>query len=160
MAQHIVKCLYCGKTFDKREVEWVKPNGNRYAHKECAQKEELKKGIVLQIHEKMKSVLGAKYNKTKIDRQIKELTNQGKTVNGILQTLNYWYDVKGDDGSNAKGGIGIVEWIYGEALEYYERQKKYRQLGKIEDYIDDEVTYKIKPKPITKPVGVKLFNLR
>ena len=48
-------------------------------------------------------------------------------------------------------------------MNYQEKQKRLQEIRetvKISDYIDDTVTYKIKPKPITKPVGVKLFDLR
>ncbi len=90
MAREVaVKCLYCGQEFYKSQCEWVKPRGNRYAHKECAEKEEIKKGIVLQIHNKMHKILGATYNKAKIDKQIKSLLKEGKTEVGILQTIEY-----------------------------------------------------------------------
>lgn len=163
MAKHLVKCYFCGKQFDANAEEYVKPVSNRYAHKECGKKEEAKKGIILRIHEMMKEILGETYNETKITRQIKKYLKQGKTEIGILQTLEYWYYVKENTAENAAGGIGIVEWIYGEAMNYQEKQKRLQEMRetvKISDYIDDTVTYKIKPKPITKPVGVKLFDLR
>lgn len=158
-----VKCLYCGQEFYRSECEWVKPRGNRYAHKECAVKEEAKQGIVLQIHEKMRETLGQNYNKAKIDKQIKSLLKEGKSEIGILRTLEYWYDIKGSSAEQANGGIGIVSYVYGEAMNYYDRQKKYKQMREtinLEDYIDDTRTFKVKPKPIRKPVGVKLFELR
>ena len=33
--QHLVKCLYCGVTFDCAKEPFEKPRGNRYAHKHC-----------------------------------------------------------------------------------------------------------------------------
>lgn len=163
MAKEIpVKCLYCGQEFYRSEVEWVKPRANRYAHKECAKKEETKQGVVLQIHAKMKNILGTNYNKMKIDKQIKSLLKEGKTEIGILRTLEYWYDIKESSAAQANGGIGIVSYVYGEAMNYYDRQKKYKEMREnidIDSYIDDTKVLRVSPKPIRRPVGVKLFDL-
>ena len=29
---HYVKCFYCGKTFDRDKIPYIKINGRRYAH--------------------------------------------------------------------------------------------------------------------------------
>lgn len=116
----------------------------------------------MQIHEKMKQVLQTSYNKAKIDKQIKQLLKEGKTTVGILRTIEYWYDIKKSSAEQANGGIGIVSYVYGEAMNYYDRQKRYQDMRNtvnIEDFIDDTKTIKIRPKPIRKPVGVKLFEL-
>ena len=42
-AKHIVKCLYCGQSFDTNEEEYVKPNSRRYAHASCAHAHEANK---------------------------------------------------------------------------------------------------------------------
>lgn len=163
MAKHLVICSICNIQFDTNEEEYVKTSARRYAHKKCAELQEQKQGIILRIHNKMKGILGETYNKTKIDRSIKTMVKEGKTEIGILNTLEYWYDIKGHGPEKANGGIGIVEWVYGDAMNYYEKQKRYneiRETTRIEDYIDDEKTYYIRPKPIKKPIGVKLFNLR
>ena len=34
----MVKCLYCGKNFDKTKEPCEKVNGTRYAHLECCEK--------------------------------------------------------------------------------------------------------------------------
>ena len=162
MAQHLVKCYYCNQTFDASNEEYVKPVKNRYAHKECAKKEELKKAIISQIHTKMQGLLGDNYNRTKIDRSIKSMVKDGKTEVGILRTLEYWYDIKGNSAEKANGGISIVDWVYGDAMNYYDKQKKYQQqLGNVnlKDYIDETKVIKVHPKPIRRPVGVKLFKL-
>lgn len=163
MAKEIaVKCLYCGKEFYRSETEWVKPRGNRYAHKECARQEEIKQGVVLQIHEKMKNLLGVEYNKAKIDKQIKGLIKEGKTEVGILRTLEYWYDIKQNSAAQANGGIGIVPYVYGEAMNYFDRQRRYKEMQQtvdINSFIDETKILRVSPKPIRKPVGVKLFKL-
>lgn len=163
MAKEIpVKCLYCGQEFYRSQTEWVKPRGNRYAHKECAMKEEVKQGVILQVHDKMKNILGVNYNKTKIDKQIKSLLKEGKTEIGILRTLEYWYDIKQSSAAQANGGIGIVPYVYGEAMNYFDRQKRYKEMQQtidIDSFIDDTKVLRVSPKPIRKPVGVKLFDL-
>lgn len=162
MAKHIVKCLYCGKEFDANEEEYVKPRGNRYAHKECAEKEELRQGIIKQIHEKMQRLLGQTYNSQKIDREIKKFVKEGKTEAGILRTLEFWYDIQGHTTEKANGGIAIVEWVYGDAMSYYSKMNKYKKMQEstdIKDYITETQTLVFKPKPIQKPKGVRLFNL-
>ena len=35
---HLVKCLYCGATFDESLSPAIKVNQRRYAHKECYDK--------------------------------------------------------------------------------------------------------------------------
>lgn len=60
---HLVKCLYCQKTFDTNKEDFVKPTSNRYAHKECYEdhikeqseeekdKQELEEYIKILFHE-------------------------------------------------------------------------------------------------------------
>lgn len=43
MAKRLVKCLYCGETFDPDKEPFVKPNSKRYAHKICSEQYESKK---------------------------------------------------------------------------------------------------------------------
>ena len=40
---HQVKCLYCGKTFDRDKVPFIQVSKRRYAHKECSMSEDEKK---------------------------------------------------------------------------------------------------------------------
>lgn len=46
-------------------------------------------------------------------------------------------------------------------MNYYDRQQKYKQLGNLnlKNYIDEEKIIKVHPKPIRRPIGVKLFKL-
>lgn len=160
MAQHIVKCYYCNQSFDANIEEYTKPTKNRYAHKKCAEQAELKKGIILQIHNKMQGLLGDEYNRTKIDRSIKSMVKDGKTEHGILRTLEYWYDIRGNSAEKANGGISIVDWVYGDAMNYYERQKKYQEQALTNEVVPvkEERILRIKPTPIRKP-KIKLFKM-
>jgi hypothetical protein len=40
MAKHMVKCFYCGETFDASKEPFIMARANRYAHAECAKKHE------------------------------------------------------------------------------------------------------------------------
>ena len=147
-----VICPYCGQQFDKDKEEFVKVwNGKRYAHTVC-----------VDILEKMQKILGSKCNKTKINKQIKQFIEDDKTPQGILQALNYWYDVKNSDPNLAGGGIGIVPFIYEEAENYYQKKEYYKQISKqeIKDYIDKpKKTVNISRKYVRKPKRVKLFTI-
>lgn len=162
MSKQLVKCLYCGQEMN-RDLFNVISVGKRYAHDYCYQKNKDKELVEQKIHFKMKNILGDKYTKTKIDRQIKSLVQSGRTVEGILQTLDYWFDVKEGDPEASNGGIGIVDFVYNEAMEYYERQEeiKHRYEGiDANDYMPkSDFNYQQHSTPFKKPKRVKLFTL-
>lgn len=126
MAKHIVKCLYCGKEFDLNDstTEWVKPNGRRYAHKKCYEeyqaslsKEERDKEALYQY---IKKTLGKTMDYTKVKRQIKQYRDENNyTYSGMLSTLKYVFEVKGNSIEAAHGGIGIIPYAYKQAYDYY-----------------------------------------
>lgn len=160
----LVKCVYCEKQFDREQEDFV-PVKNRYAHTECAKKHAVKQKVINEIHEKMFNLLGRDYSKIKIDKQIKELLEDGnKTELGILKALNYWYDVKGNDPALANGGIRIVNYIYGESQDYWFKKEENakRNLNiDIKKYLNPPVReIVVKPQPIRKPKKVKLFDIR
>ena len=37
----------------------------------------------------------------------------------MLKTLYWWYEIKGNSIDLAQGGIGIIPFIYEDALKYY-----------------------------------------
>lgn len=123
------KCVYCGKTLDRNTEEWEQAPSNRYAHKTCydkkqkeLQEQKTEREYRAKIHEKIKEVCGIQYVKTKTEKQIKKYLEEGMTAVGIFKALEYWYDVKKSDPAEAKGGIGIVPYIYGESEKYWARQ--------------------------------------
>lgn len=158
-----VKCIYCEEQFDRDKEEFI-PVRNRYAHKHCQEKHDYKQRIIEQIHNKMAGILGVDYSKTRINKQIKELLESGKTELGILRALEYWYDIKNGDPSLAHGSIRIVNFIYGESLDYWQKKEdnKKKNLDKdVKQILNPEVQkYIIHPTPIKKPTRVKLFDIR
>ena len=122
--QHLVKCLYCGVTFDCAKEPFEKPRGNRYAHKLCydkhmnsmSQEERDYEALV----EYIKELLGSDIN-PRVWKQLKEYRADpyNYTYSGILKTLQWWYDIKGNDVERANGAIGIVPYVYNDAYNYY-----------------------------------------
>ena len=145
-----VKCVYCNQLFDRDKVEYV-PVKTRYAHKKCYEKHVENEKYIELIHQKMKSVCGNTYLKTKISKQIKSFVENGISEREIYNTLIYWYDVKKSDPAEAKGGIGIVPYVHVDASKYmktkYRREHMYDNLNK--DILQKEIDLRDKPKEIT-----------
>lgn len=133
MAKHIVKCVYCGESFDA-SVEEFEMIGRRYAHKKCfdeaggnspyktKQKKELTKEEqdLKDLKDYVKNLFKENYSSARITKQIKQFKEEyNYTYSGILKTLIYWYDIKMNTLEKSKGGIGIVPYIYQDALQYY-----------------------------------------
>lgn len=124
MAKHLVKCLYCGKILDASTEEFVKPKSNRYAHKACHEsfegnksKEEKDREALTQY---IKDFYGADANWPLIQKQIKKyISEKNYSYSGILKSLKFFYEVRRGDKSKARGGIGIVEYVYNDAFNYY-----------------------------------------
>jgi len=56
----------------------------------------------------------------RIQKQIEDYhNNKGYTYSGILKSLTYFFDIKGNSIEKANGGIGIVPYIYEDARNYY-----------------------------------------
>ena len=136
------KCVYCGKPLDRNVEEWEQAPSNRYAHKSCydkrqeeIQEQKTERKYKAKIHEKNKEVCGIQYVKTRTEKQIKEYLKEGMTAKNIYKTLEYWYDIKKQDPAEAHGGIGIVPYVYHQAMEYWQKQKI---IGTQNDIIDDD----------------------
>ena len=60
------------------------------------------------------------YLDPKIRKQLKQYIEEYNfTYSGILKSLIYFYEVKGNSVDKANGGIGIVEYTYDQAYQYY-----------------------------------------
>lgn len=123
---HYVKCLKCGETFDRDIIQAVRINGRRYGHAKCYPDNnnfvpliEKKTSEEQKIKNYAKSILKEQYIAARVNKQIKDFLAEGYTASGILKTLIYWYEIKHNDASKAMGGIGIVPYVYKQALDYY-----------------------------------------
>lgn len=149
-----VKCYYCEEQFDKDTETWVKPLSNRYAHESCSI-------LYDTIQEKCKNWLLEIYDNKKISRQIKIFVNDGIDLITILQTLEYWYDIKQNSAEESNGGIGIVPYIYKEAISYWTNKKDIQEKAVNLKISESPIkTIKLKRQPVKKPVNIDFFDLR
>ena len=126
---HVVKCSICGQSFDRDKIQAVRTGARRYAHLSCdpsntdfvplVQKPEedpdLKK-----LKDYITKIYGDKANWPLITKQIKNYTKDKKySLSGILKSLVWFYDVKHNSVDGSNGGIGIVEYCYQDAYNYY-----------------------------------------
>ena len=121
-----VKCKYCNLIINRNTEFNYSAVGQRYAHDECIQQAAKSKENREAIHDKIKQLCGGSYVRARVEKQISQNLNDGRTLKGILQTLQYWYDIQKHDPKEAHGGIGIVEYVYEDAQKYFERK---RQIG-------------------------------
>lgn len=121
---HIVTCPYCHKKFDRDKIEFVQISAKRYAHPKCYQEKENNKTQEEKDREELESYIiklfKEPYLNARIKKQIKDFQAEYKyTYSGMLKTLIYWYEVKGNSIEKANGGIGIIPYVYKDALNYY-----------------------------------------
>lgn len=154
-----VKCYYCNKEVDRTLGFGYRQLPNkRWAHDNCAESHAKKENPDNKIHKKMKELLGDGYVKTKIDKQIKEYKQEGKTSENILKALEYWYDIKKNSVEQANGGIGIVGYIYKDALEYFNNKERIqKQTNEISPEIIDNI---VAQQNRESGVSIKKENLK
>lgn len=123
---HLVKCTICGKQFDRDKIQAVKAGARRYAHQVCFPEGEivpLPNPIdeeQLKLEEYIMQLLGNSYNPARVKKQIKEYKETyGYTYSGMLKTLIWFYEIKGNSKDKANGGIGIIPFVYQDASNYY-----------------------------------------
>lgn len=72
------------------------------------------------MEEYIKQLFGYEKLPAKVVKQIKDYITINKyTYSGILGTLKYFFEIKGNSIEKANGGIGIVGYIYQDARRYY-----------------------------------------
>lgn len=117
-----VKCPICGEQFYREDEPFVKIK-NRYAHKKCFEAQEIAKDEETKEKDLLYSYISKIFNDTanyaRINKQISEYLKQGYSYKGMRKTLIYWFDVKHGDLSKTNGGIGIIPYIYQDALTYW-----------------------------------------
>jgi len=120
---HLVKCLYCGETFDTNVEPFVKPNATRYAHQKCA--EEHEKNMTQEdieevaLYDYIKKIYGKHYNFMLIKKQIEKFKKQGYSCRGMRLSLQWFYEVKGNSIQDSNGGIGIIPYVFEDAKKYF-----------------------------------------
>lgn len=123
---HKCKCLYCGIEFDRDKLPYVQVTERRYAHKECAARNEVEKSQSEKDYEALikyiDKIFGGNYVTAKVIKQIKDYKQINHyTYSGMYWALVYWYEVKKEDKDKAHGAIGIMPYIYEDAKKYYSK---------------------------------------
>ena len=159
----LVKCKYCGISFDRDIEEWATV-GNRYAHSSCIaarlksleqrkQEEELERTQnITQYHEVLDFAKNniENPNYALIQKQIRDfIDNKGYSYSGILKSLVFFYEVKHNNIEQSKGGIGIVPYVYENAYNYYYNLWLAKQKNK--DVEVEQYTPKVKEIVIPRP---------
>ena len=149
-AQHYVICKHCGVRFNRDKEEAVKISANRYVHKTCY--DEYIKGKdkdeqdYLELEEYIKKLFNIKTLSAKIKKQIADYRKEyNYTYSGILKTLTWWFEVKGNSIDKSNGGIGIVPYVYQDAYNYYYTLYLVNFVNKLDD---EDIKYNIKTKEI------------
>ena len=164
MSKKMCICKICGKQFDRNAEQAVIAGPRRYAHQKCLPTGEL---VPMEnpidpeldkLNNYIINLLGKDYNAARVKKQIKDFKEQGMSYSGMLKSLIYFYEVKGNSKEKANGGIGIVPFVYKDAYNYYYDLFMAQQRNENKKpFIERVREIIIKPPKVEKPV--KLFDL-
>lgn len=162
---HMVKCTVCGDRFDRDKVQAVKVGARRYAHYRCMPEGELAPLEVKEIDpdlvalkDYIKELLKDDYVEARVNKQIKDFQQEyGYTYSGMLKSLIYFYEVKGNSTEKANGGIGIVPFVYKDAYRYYYSIFLAKNQNKEKDLSIFQKSREVVIKPPTLRKKIKLF---
>ena len=176
---HYVICVKCGKRFDRDKVP-CHPSlskKNRFEHDECPSeetKDEVTKDGDITDNEVIASTDFVLSSPPKVDTSKKEFADKltsffgrntarawqqaekyrrelGYTYKGMAQALEYFYEIKENSIEKSCGGIGIVPYIYQEAIDFYKQIEEDRQraVASLKNYSTQVETIAI-PSPSNK----------
>ena len=121
---HKVICLYCKNSFDRDKEAAKQISPRRYAHLKCweehlANMSQEEKDIEA-FYDYTKKLFGEDYNyiltKKLAERYVKE---NNYTYSGMLKTLKWYYEKECHSLDKSNGSIGIIPYIYKQAMLYY-----------------------------------------
>lgn len=121
-----VKCPYCGLPLD-RNIEDFKVVGSRFAHPSCY--ENYLNTVAKEKEERQNIIDFADINIDNanfplVNQQIKRFREKNNfTLSGIYKTLLYCKDIAHINFDSGNGGIGITEYYYDEAKDYYRKME-------------------------------------
>lgn len=135
----VVHCRICKQEINKsKEVEgkdWILRSRGWYYHCSCYNNWILKKDDIHTAVSDEELWKDASYqfllrehyiqiNYNKFDRQWQSYIKNGKTPKGIYFSLKYFYDIQKGNREKAQEGIGIVQYIYNDAREYWSKREQ------------------------------------
>lgn len=160
MAKHIVKCKICGLDFDLNQEQGVIAGARRYAHHKCLPTGELvpmetppaEDPDLKTLKDYISKIYGEKANWALINKQIKKFKKDNNySYSGMFKSLVYFYEVKHNSVENSNGGIGIIEFCYQDAYQYYLAIFMAQNNNENKTFIQKVKEYIIKPpKSISK----------
>ena len=166
MAKHLVKCAICGETFDTNVVQAVKHGARRYAHYSCEPSGELvplgpeADPDLQKLKDYINTLFGDKANWALINKQIKKFKEtNGYSYSGMLKSLVYFFDVKNNSIEKTNGGVGIIEYCYQDAYNYYYNLFMAQQANQDKNLFMQIKEIIIKPPKCHYRKKRKLFNL-
>lgn len=153
---HIVKCLFCGKSFDRDKEPFVKAGARRYAHEKCAEGQN--KNLLQEENDKnqffqyVKNIYGSDYNYVMINRQALNFIKQyGYTWSGMTGCLHWFYNIKHGNIEEGHGGIGIIPYIYEDVKKYYQERYLTENKNKNKKMRRQVIEFNIVPPKPMKP---------
>ena len=135
---HKVTCPYCKKQFDRDKEPTKQVSARRYAHIKCwedhqANMSQEEKDIEA-FYDYVKNLFKEDYNylltKKLAEKYVKE---NNYTYSGMLKTLKWYYEKEGHSIEKSNGSIGIIPYIYNQALSYYYALYKAQLVNKEKD---------------------------
>ena len=151
--------------FDRDKVPFKQISERRYAHLTCALAAENEKSQAEKDKEDLEKyimeLLEEEYISPRVRKQMNSYIDEYNfTYSGMKKALVYFYEVKGNDRTKAKGGIGIIPYVYRDAYNYYyslwlANQKNEHKV--ITDYKPVVREVRI-PPPQLKPRKRRLFS--
>jgi len=168
MAKHNVKCAICGETFDTNLVQAVKHGARRYSHATCEPDNKDFIPMEVKVEDKdltalkdyIKKLYGDKANWVLINKQIKDFQKEyNYTLSGILKSLVWFYEIKGNSPEKSNGGIGIVPFAYQNAYNYYYDLFVAQSKNENKDIVEiTSKTREITIKPPERPIKRRFFK--
>lgn len=154
---HYVICPYCGVKFNRDKEPYVAVSARRYAHPQCAEEHEKNKTQEerdLEALEKyIMNLFDEPYINAKIKKQIESYQKEYQySYSGMLKSLVWFYEIKGNSIEKSNHGIGIIPFIYNEAKMYYYNI----YLAKLANQSKDINLY----KPIVKEVTIAAPSIK
>lgn len=165
-AQHYVLCKYCNEKFNRDKEPAIKVDARRYVHEKCYEKYRNNKSQeerdLEDLHNYIKKLFNTNTISARVKQQIALYKKEYKyTYSGMLKTLIWWFEIKGNSTDKANNGIGIVPYIYQDACNYYytifmAEKANAANEGKL---LTQEVEYITIESPQTYVKPPKLFNI-
>lgn len=139
MRKHEVKCRVCKQVFDTAPLiqgqDWIMPTKNFYYHTKCYNEWQTKKDNVKtstlddelwrdSTYQYLQRDLKIPVVWNKFSSQWKNLMKKGRTAKGIYFAVRYFYEIEKGDKEKAKGGIGIVDYVYNQSASYWSERER------------------------------------